>query len=145
MSAKMNKNASALILVAALFAAGSALAQNKPAAAPAAGQAQKEATPEDIFGRWDKDKNKVLSMSEFKAGWQELQTAMAVRRLHENFVAMDANKNGSLDATEYANLELVKRAGKSAPPMSTYDTDKNQALDFKEYVGMIKAMVKPGQ
>jgi len=55
---------------------------------------------------------------------------------------MDTNKDGVLEAAEYANLELVKKAGASAPAMSTFDTNKSQTLDFKEYVGFVKAMVK---
>jgi len=97
--------------------------------------------PDAMFNRWDKDKNKALSLDEFKAGWNEVQAAMALRKLRENFVAMDASKNGSLEEGEYAKLELVKRAGKSAPQMSKFDTDKNQGLGFQEYVAMVQAMV----
>ena len=129
----------ALCLTVAMIAASAVQAQATSNAAPAA--AQQAATPDSIFSRWDTDKNKVLSLEEFKAGWQEVQTNNALRKLHANFVTMDLNKNGTLEPLEYSNLELVKRAGKSAPPMSTYDTDKNQKLDFKEYVGMINAMV----
>jgi len=65
-----------------------------------------------------------------------------LRRLHEQFVAMDADKNGCLNAAEYAHLELIQRAGKSAPPMAMFDTEKNQCLDFKEYVNVVNFMLK---
>jgi len=110
-------------------------------AAPAA-PTQQANSPDAIFARWDKDKNNALSPDEFKAGWQEVLMAAAVRKLHDNFVAMDGNRSGGLEANEYANLELIKKAGKSAPPISTFDTDKNQRLDFKEYVGMVNAMLQ---
>lgn len=138
MSVTRKMTGTALCLAAALLAANLAQAQSaKPA--PAAAKAQ--ATPDAIFARWDKDKNKTLSVEEFKAGWQEIQTANALRKLHANFVAMDSNKSGALEANEYANLELIKRGGKAAPLLSAFDTDKNQRLEFKEYVGMVNALV----
>ncbi|MDB6163909.1 MAG: hypothetical protein JWL98_1341, partial [Xanthomonadaceae bacterium] len=97
--------------------------------------------PDALFAHWDKDKNKALSLDEFKAGLQEMQNAAALRALHDNFVAHDTNKNNVLDATEYANLDLIKKAGTTAPPLSAFDADKNQGLDFKEYVGMVTKLV----
>jgi Ca2+-binding EF-hand superfamily protein len=131
------------MLLAAVLASASAAAQTQmPAATPAkAAPVAAQAGPEATFNRWDKDKNKALSLDEFKVGWQEVQAAMVLRKLHETFVAMDANKSGSLEATEYSNLELVKKSGKSAPQMATFDTDKNQSLSFKEYVAMIQAIL----
>jgi len=146
MSSTWKMTGSALALAAAVLATSAAQAQTKPAttaAKPAAPANQQAATPEAMFGRWDKDKNNVLSMTEFKNGWQEVQANMVLRQLHETFVAMDANKSGAIESSEYAGLELVKRAGASAPPMSNFDLDKNQRLDFKEYVGMVRTMAKP--
>lgn len=132
----------ASLLAAALVLSGAVHAQTRPAtpakAAPA--QVQQAPAPEAMFSRWDKDKNTALSLDEFKAGWQEVQTAMVLRKLHENFVAMDANKSGSLEAAEYANLELVKRAGKSAPQLAAFDADKSQGLNFQEYVASVQSM-----
>ncbi|HEY8682900.1 MAG TPA: hypothetical protein VIM06_06995, partial [Rhodanobacter sp.] len=54
----------------------------------------------------------------------------------------DTNKNGCLNASEYANLELIKHAGASAPAMAMFDTQKNQCLDFMEYVGVVDYMLK---
>ncbi|MET0716872.1 MAG: hypothetical protein ABWY48_02830 [Pseudoxanthomonas sp.] len=126
------------VLVVALMAAGAAHAQ-APTAAPAKNPS---AGAEGLFARWDTDKNQALSPAEFKVGWQEVETSMALRKLHENFVAKDTDKSGGLEAGEYANLELVKQAGAAAPPLATFDTDKNQRLDFKEYVGLVNAAVK---
>ena len=58
------------------------------------------------------------------------------------FAAMDTDKNGCLNAAEYAHLTLIKNAGTSAPPMSLFDTEKNQCLDFKEYVTVVDYMLK---
>ena len=134
-------NLVALTAVLALAVAGAAAAQS---AKPAAAAANKPhvATPDEQFALWDKDKNKSLSLDEFKAGLQMAQAQQTVRKLRGNFVAMDKNKSGALEADEYANLELVKKAGSKAPMMSFYDTDKNGKLDFKEYLAMIEAMVK---
>lgn len=132
----------------AIVFAGGVLAQSaKPVAATAARPQQAAAGqqpmgPEGLFQRWDTDKNGVLSQSEFKAGWTEVQTGMALRKLHENFVAMDVNKSGFLEAPEYANLELIKKAGKTAPLMSAFDADHNGKLEFKEYVSLVNTLLK---
>jgi Ca2+-binding EF-hand superfamily protein len=132
--------------VAAAVAAtltGSAFAQAaKPAAAPAAKAAPQAATPEMVFNSWDKDKNKTLSVEEFKAGWTEIQMRQVVAKLHANFVQMDTNKSGALEANEFANLELIKKAGAKAPMLSAFDDDKNGKIEFKEYVEMVSTMMK---
>lgn len=138
-------------LVAAALAAaiaagftGAALAQaaaGKPAT-PANAQAAQRATPETVFNAWDKDKNKALSVEEFRAGWADIQMRQTVGKLHANFVAMDANKSGALEQNEFANLELIKKAGSKAPMLSAFDTDKNGKLEFKEYVELISSLMK---
>ena len=133
--------AAGIVAAAAVTFTGSALAQ-AAAAKPAAGQAQQKATPEAVFASWDKDKNKSLSFEEFKGGWTEVQMRQTVAKLHQNFVAMDSNKSGALEQNEFANLELIKKAGAKAPMMSAFDADKNGKLEFKEYVEMIGTMVK---
>ena len=139
MSSHWKANGS-VCLALALAIGNSAQAQSRLSAnAPTAPAAS---TSGALFTHWDKDSNKALSLDEFKAGWQELQASMALRQLHDNFVAKDANKNDNLDVTEYANLELIKQVGKAAPPLSAFDVDKNQTLDFKEYVPMVSAMLK---
>ena len=83
-----------------------------------------------------------LSPQEFRVGWQQLRAAAERQRLHEQFVAMDTDKNGCLNATEYAHLMLVQQAGKSAPPMAMFDIQRNQCLDFKEYLNAVDFMLK---
>ena len=138
MSNRINPAASAIAAVVALAFAGAAVAQT----APAAGAKPRVATPDETFALWDKDKNKALSLEEFKAGYQQVQAQGAVRKLHQNFVAMDKNKSKALEQDEFANLELVKKAGAKAPQLSTFDADKNGKLEFKEYVSLIETMVR---
>jgi len=64
-------------------------------------------------------------------------------RLHEQFKAIDANHDGAIDAGEYANLVLVKRAGASAQPLSAFDANKNQRLEFGEYMELVRRMSAP--
>ena len=136
---KLAANAVAAALALALSGAAAAQA-SAPGAKPAARPQQ--ASAEMVFERWDKDKNKVLSMDEFRAGFGEVQQANALRKLHQNFTAMDANKSGALEQNEFASLELVKRAGAKAPMMSAFDADKSGKLEFKEYVSLIETMVR---
>jgi Ca2+-binding EF-hand superfamily protein len=138
-----HRNTLLAIGLAAATLTGSAFAQSaaKPAA-PANGQAPERATPEAVFNTWDKDKNKSLSLDEFKAGWTEIQMRQIIGKLHQNFVAMDTNKSGTLEQTEFANLEIIKKAGAKAPMMSAFDTDKNGKMEFKEYVEMVNSMMK---
>ena len=135
-------NLGALTAVLALAFAGASAAQTAAKAGTPAGNKPRIATPDETFTLWDKDKNKALSLEEFKAGYQMVQAQGAVRKLHGNFAAMDKNKSGALESDEYANLELIKKAGAKAPTMSTFDADKNGKLDFKEYLAMIEVMVK---
>ncbi|UHQ20025.1 hypothetical protein LVB87_02370 [Lysobacter sp. KIS68-7] len=126
----------------ALIAASSAFAQNaaQPAARPA--QAMQPVDPDAVFAAWDKDKNGVLSPQEFRDGYDDTREAIAVQRLRIEFQRHDANHDGRLDAGEYAQLALVQRAGKNAPMLSAFDKDKNQSLDFKEYVDFIRVAAK---
>ena len=112
----------------------------KPAATDAA--SAQAATPQAMFNRWDTDKNKSLSVDEFQTGWKEVQMSVVLRKLHATFESMDKDKSGGLEAGEYANLELVRRAGKDAPMLAFFDTDKNGKLDFREYSQMIARMMK---
>lgn len=121
---------------------GLATAQNAPAKVPAPIRAQPNMA-DATFAAWDADRNGTLSQHEFRTGWQRTQQAVqAQARLRQQFETLDVNKSRAIEAAEYGNLLLIKEAGKSAPPMSTFDSDKNKALDFKEYVGMVDAMMK---
>lgn len=147
-----------LALVAGLSVSGSTKAQTstmpataaKPAssvAAPArptanpAGEAQ-AATADQLFASWDADKNRSLSITEFKNGWESAREQNIMGRLEMQFRAGDKNKSGTIEAAEFANLPLIKRGGPGAPPMSAFDANKDQKLDFKEYLELVSAVLK---
>ncbi|OGT60366.1 MAG: hypothetical protein A3E01_16220 [Gammaproteobacteria bacterium RIFCSPHIGHO2_12_FULL_63_22] len=111
----------------------------RPAPTPADGQA---ATPDQLFTAWDTDKNKTLTLLEFKNGWESAREQNIMGRLETQFRAADKDKSGLIEAAEFANLPLIKRAGSGAPPMSAFDANKDQRLDFKEYLDLVPAMLK---
>lgn len=127
------------IAMALALVAGGALAQAKPAAAPTAAAAAAPApeTPETMFQKMDKNNDKMLTLDEFKAGVQARERAMVLTRLQAQFKAMDKNKNSTLEPTEFYELPLVKSSGSSAPTFTEADTNKDQKLDFKEYVMLV--------
>jgi hypothetical protein len=127
-----------LLALCIAHAACAQAAATKPAAAG------DKAVPPEIdaaFAAWDLDKNGALSLTEFRSGWVALRRAGELQaRLRTQFHAVDANKNDAIDASEYGSLVLVQRAGKSAPPLSTFDTNKDQRLEFDEYVQLVQRM-----
>jgi Ca2+-binding EF-hand superfamily protein len=122
----------------------SAAAQAAPTSKPKPAQATAQQVPPEIdtaFQAWDVDHNGTLSLQEFRNGWLVLRrTAEMQARLREQFHKLDANGDDALEANEYANLVLVKQAGKSAPPLSAFDANKNQRLEFGEYVELIRRL-----
>jgi Ca2+-binding EF-hand superfamily protein len=111
-------------------------AASTPAGRPTA------ASPEQLFADWDKDSNKQLSFQEFKDGLEEARLTETIARLETQFRSADANRSGALEASEYADLPVIKRAGGGAPPLSAFDANKNMSLDFREYLVMVQAMIK---
>lgn len=126
-----------IILLASLAAIVpfAAQAANTPA------QAKQTDRVEATFAAWDSNKDHLLSLAEFQSGWAALQKATAIEmRLHQQFQAVDSDHDGSLEAGEYANLVLVKRAGKAAPPLSAFDANKDQRLQFPEYLAVVRKL-----
>lgn len=129
-----------ILLLASLAAVAplAALAANTNAT-PA--QAKPADRVEATFAAWDSNKDHLLSLAEFQSGWAALQKATAIEmRLHQQFQAVDGDHDGSLEAGEYANLVLVKRAGKAAPPLSAFDGNKDQRLQFPEYLAVVRKL-----
>jgi hypothetical protein len=94
-----------------------------------------------VFKAWDRDGNGALSKDEFESGYANLRRAGELQgRLRHQFGVVDANDNGAVDANEYGNLLLVRQAGKSAPPLSAFDANSNQRLEFAEYVALVRRM-----
>ena len=125
----------------------SAFAQANPPAKPAAAAAADKTVPPEVdaaFAAWDVDKNGALSRDEFRNGWIALRRAGELQaRLRTQFHTVDANKNDAIDASEYGTLVLVKRAGNAAPPLSAFDANKDQKLEFDEYLALVQRMAQP--
>ncbi|MFC5571014.1 EF-hand domain-containing protein [Lysobacter yangpyeongensis] len=119
----------ALCLLAGVAAAGT------PAAPGAA-----LLSPTAVFAAWDTDRNQSLSPAEFNAGWARIERTAALRQLRAQFAARDRNRDGALDAGEYATLELVRKAGTNAPPIARFDSDRSGGLRFEEYVALVTAL-----
>lgn len=95
-----------------------------------------------VFTAWDKDGNGMLSKEEFRNGWAATRSALAEQRLRAEFARHDANKSGKLEAAEYGNLVLVKRAGAKAPAMTAFDKNRNGGLEFEEYIDFISTAAR---
>lgn len=129
----MNARLGCFFLAFASFAAMAA-----PPPAPASTPA---ASPVDrMFATWDTDHNGNLTRDEFRAGWTTLQTRLQVEaRLKAQFARLDANHDGAIDGTEYANVVLAKQAG-AAAPLSRFDSNRDKKLDFAEYLWLVEAL-----
>lgn len=142
-------HAQALPAPAKPAAAGPAAAKppaaRPPAAAkPGANAPAGPAAPEEIFAAWDKDKNRQLSLAEFKAGVEGARMAEVMARLEQQFLKADVNGSKKLEAGEYAQLPAIKRAGVSAPPFATFDTNKDGGLGPQEFVEMVQFFMRRG-
>lgn len=132
--------ATALVLCAASAAtsAAPAAAAGDAATVPLTPPAT---TAASIFHAVDANKDGALSPQEFAAGYAAVQRLMTLEiRLREQFGRVDADHGGSIDASEYARLMLVRRAGAAAPPLATFDADGNGSLNFAEYVAAIRRL-----
>ncbi len=142
MSSRQSLLAAIAAGAAAVFIASAAYAQ-APAHKPAPPVVDPAAAHQaDVaFAAWDSDKNGMLSLNEFRAGWAAVRRLSEVQaRLQEQFRTVDTNRNNAIDTSEYTNLLLVKRAGKSAPPLSAFDSNKSQRLEFPEYVSLVRRL-----
>lgn len=112
------------------------------AAKPAPAASDESASPEQIFAEWDTDKNKQLSVAEFKAGVEKARMAEVLTRLEMQFRKADTNASGKLEAGEYAQLPAIKRGGTASPPFATFDTNKDGGLDPQEYINMVQEFMR---
>ena len=143
----MKNTLKALLLLSALgFTA--AQAQTKPAPAkpaaskPAAGNGGNiEQGIDKMFAALDKDNNKQLSYDEFKNGVvAERRQAMVMQRLGQIFQEADKNGNKTLELVEFNALPGVKAAKDPKPKFADYDKNKDQKMDFREYIEFVSKM-----
>ncbi|MCL6619580.1 MAG: EF-hand domain-containing protein [Thermomonas hydrothermalis] len=127
----------AMVLTLALLAPVTSPAQQAKPAMPAPGQDEVEQT----FKAWDRNGDGQLSREEFRTGWQQLQEALRLQQaLRRQFASLDSNHDGAIDASEYGNLLLIKRAGKAAPPLARFDSNGDGKLQFAEYVKLVQTL-----
>ena len=125
-----------LAMVGLLGGASTAAWAAEPAALTGTTQA---ATP--LFDLLDANKDHVLSRQEFQSGYAGLQRLITVQvRLRDQFDALDANRNGAVDASEYGKLELIRRLGAAAPSLAAFDDDHDQKLGFSEYSTLVRTL-----
>lgn len=143
----MKNTLKALLLLSALgFTA--AQSQTKPAPAkpatskPAAGNGGNiEQGIDKMFAALDKDNNKQLSYDEFKNGVvAERRQAMLMQRLGQIFQEADKNGNKTLELVEFNALPGVKAAKDPKPKFADYDKNKDQKMDFREYLEFVSKM-----
>lgn len=127
------------LAVALASASGVVDAQTKQVA-PAPVKAQPN--PADAtFSAWDVDHGGSLSQQEFRNGWEQARRATEFQgRLRQQFAIVDINKSGAIEPVEYGSLILVKEAGKSAPPFSSFDANKDGKLQFAEYLKLVQTL-----
>ena len=136
-----------LILLSGLLA-GTASAQSKPAPAPAGKPPgpNLEQGIDKMFAALDTDNNKQLSFDEFKRGVvAERRQAMLLQQLGQLFKAGDKSGNGTLEAVEFNALPGVKAAKEPKPKFADFDLNKDQKLDFREYVQFVGRMSAPAK
>lgn len=136
-----------LILLSGLLA-GTASAQSKPAPAPAGKPPgpNLEQGIDKMFAALDTDNNKQLSFDEFKRGVvAERRQAMLLQQLGQLFKAGDKSGNGTLEAVEFNALPGVKAAKEPKPTFTDFDLNKDQKLDFREYVQFVGRMSAPAK
>lgn len=127
--------------IAAVSISGIVAAQQTKPMASAAVKAE-SSRDDAAFTAWDVDHNGNLSRQEFSTGREQVRRAVQIEtRLRRQFIAVDSNKNGGIDPAEYRNLVLVKNAGKSAPPLSSFDASKDGKLQLGEYLKMVRMLI----
>lgn len=131
------------LLLLSMFGFAAAQAQTKPAPAkPAAGNnGNIEQGIDKMFAALDKDNNKQLSYDEFKTGVvAERRQAMLMQRLGQVFQGADKNGNKTLELVEFNALPGVKAAKEPKPKFADYDKNKDQKMEFREYLEFVSKM-----
>lgn len=132
-------NAVVLLLV---FGFAAAQAQTRPAT-PAGKPANVDIEQgiDKMFAALDKDNNKQLSYDEFKQGVvAERRQMLVMQRLGQIFHEADKNGNKTLELAEFNALPGVRAAKEPKPKFADYDKNKDQKIDFREYLEFVAKM-----
>jgi Ca2+-binding EF-hand superfamily protein len=143
-----NKQYIAFVALALIFSPVISQAQStaaKPAAAKPAAPANKQPDLtqgiDQMFAAMDVDKNKQLSFEEFKNGVvAQRRQMMIIERLQQNFKAADKNANSTLEIAEFNALPGLQAMPAPKPAFASFDVNKDQKMDFREYVEFIGKM-----
>lgn len=130
------------IFLLGVLGMNAAQAQNKPVAPgekPSIGNIEQGI--DKMFAALDTDRNKQLSYDEFKTGVvAERRQAFVMQRLVQIFQAADKSGNKALELVEFNALPGVVAARESKPKFVDYDKNKDQKIDFREYVEFASRM-----
>lgn len=143
-----NKQYIAVVAMALIFSPVISQAQStaaKPAAAKPAAPANKQPDItqgiDQMFAAMDADKNKQLSFEEFKNGVvAQRRQMMIIERLQQNFKAADKNANSTLEIAEFNALPGLQAMPAPKPAFASFDVNKDQKMDFREYVEFVGKM-----
>lgn len=133
------------LLLASAQSASAQTAAKPGAAKPPAAAKQPDLTQgiDQMFKAMDKDKNGSLSFEEFKtAVVAERRQMIIIEQLQGNFRAADTNKNGTLNAAEFNALPIMAKLPAPKPVFASYDLNKDQAMDFREFLGFVQQVSK---
>ena len=123
--------------------------QAKPASAPAKSANQMSDFTQGIdkiFADMDTDKNKQISFEEFKVSVVNQRRQMfIIEKLRENFKASDKNGNGTLEIAEFNALPGLQNMPPPKPAFATFDLNKDQKMDFREYVEFVGKISTPAK
>ena len=116
--------------------------QAKPASAPAkAANQMPDFTQciDKIFADMDTEKNKQVSVV------NQRRQMFIIEKLRENFKASDKNGNGTLEIAEFNALPGLQNMPPPKPAFATFDLNKDQKMDFREYVEFVGKMSTPAK
>lgn len=144
----MNRIIGISVVLTSFLPAHTVSAQTKPgpAAKPVPAIAQNTNLENGInamFKAIDTDKNGSLSFQEFQtAVVAQRRQAQLIQQLQAKFRSADTDKNGTLGIAEFNKLPAVLNSPSPKPSFAAFDRNKDQAIDFREYLMFVQQVTK---
>lgn len=132
-------------LVLLLLAGPGVAARGSDAGVTAAGEvaiAQADDEAQTRFRQFDADRDGQLTLAEFGTGMAQFN-GVVYQRLPAQFRVLDRDESGFLEATEYAALPMLRKAGDTAPTLADADANGDRRIDFKEYAALMVRLSAP--